>query len=117
MEVNKIDIRVARKIDNYVIVINRGADDGIKSYMRFLVYDTGEEIFDPLSNDSLGNLEIAKGFFKVQHVQERITTLVSELRKPNNLLSAFSAFGDIDPKADLLLSVRVGDQVKIINEV
>src|SRR5690606_9132438 len=101
---------------NYVIIINRGSDDGIKSYMRFLVFDTGEEIIDPVTKESLGNLEIAKGFFKVKHVQEKITTLVSELRRPNNLLGALGPFAELDSKVNLLQSIDVGDQVKIINE-
>lgn len=112
-----MEINVAKKIDDYQIVINKGSDDGIDENMRFLVFEVGEEVIDPTTNESLGILEIPKGTFKVMGVQPKMTYLVSVLRKENKILT-FSAFsGSTEPERELLHSVRVGDKVKIINKL
>ena len=113
----KKDIYIVKKIDNYQIVINKGLDDEINSYMRFLVYEEGEEIIDPNTNLSLGKLEIPKGFFKVQHIQQKMTTLISELKKERKLIPTFEIFNEIDADKDLLNSIKVGDKVKVVNEI
>lgn len=113
---NKKQINVVSKIDDYQIVINKGIQDGINSYMRFLVYEEGKEIFDPITKESLGVLEIPKGTFKVLNIQDRMTVLISILKKENKLLS-FQAFtNEIDPERELLKTIHIGDKVKIINE-
>jgi hypothetical protein len=63
------------------VIINRGKDNGIKQGQRFLVYAVGEEMFDPDTNESLGNLEIVKGTGTATHVQEKITTLTTDQYK------------------------------------
>jgi hypothetical protein len=111
---NKPDIRVAAIIEIDKIVINKGQKDGIEEYMRFLVYDEGEEIIDPISKKSLGVLENPKGTFKVMHLQENMTVLISEIKRPNKLLS-FSPFLDVDVERDILKTIKIGDKVKGIN--
>lgn len=111
------NIYIAKKIDNYQIVINKGNKDDINSNMRFLVYEEGEKIIDPNTNESLGNLEIPKGFFKVQHIQEKMTTLISELKKDKRIIPSFDVFGERDLEKDLLDSIKIGDKVKIVNEI
>jgi len=114
---DKKQIKVVSKIDNYQIVINKGEQDKINSYMRFLVYEEGKEIFDPETKESLGFLEIPKGIFKVFHIQEKMTVLVSVLKKDSGI-ATFQAFtSGIDPEKDLLSKIQIGDKVKIINEV
>lgn len=61
----------------YEIIINKGAEDGIKSGQRFLIYEIGNEIIDPDTNESLGFLEIVKGVGEVKHIQSKMTTLRS----------------------------------------
>lgn len=71
-------ILVAKVLDEYTLVINRGSNDGVKKGQRFLIYDVSdEEIKDPATGESLGHLEIVKGIGKVTHVQDRLSTLVS----------------------------------------
>ncbi|WP_177764460.1 hypothetical protein [Flavobacterium sp. I3-2] len=111
------NIYIVKKIDNYQIVINKGTQNEINSFMRFLVYEEGEEIIDPNTKQSLGKLEIPKGFFKVQHIQEKMTTLISELKKDKRIIPVLDVFGEIDAEKDLLNSIKVGDRVKIINEL
>ena len=60
------------------IVINRGSANGIKEGQKFIVYSIGEELFDPDTNESLGNLEIIKGTGVATHVQKRQTTITTD---------------------------------------
>ena len=60
-EEENISIKVVKLLDEYKIVINKGANDGIKVGQVFLVYKEDEELFDPDTNESLGRLEIVKG--------------------------------------------------------
>lgn len=111
------DIIVAEKIDTDRIVINKGEKDGIMQYMRFLVYELKGEIFDPISKKSLGILESPKGTFKILHIQEDMTVLISELGKPNKTMGAMTLFSDVKPEREVLGSIRIGDKVKIINKI
>jgi hypothetical protein len=110
------NIVVASKIDDFRIVINKGTNDYIDSFMRFLVYEEGNEIIDPINNKSLGKLEIPKGFFKVQYIQETMTTLVSELKKDKNTFALAIFQTEVDVEKDLLSKIKVGDKLKIVNE-
>lgn len=69
--------QVANIIDSYTIVINKGASQGIKVGANFLIYGIGDEILDPESGDSLGNLELVRGIGTVIHVQDKISTIES----------------------------------------
>ncbi|MCZ8196437.1 MAG: hypothetical protein O9267_02370 [Flavobacterium sp.] len=109
------NILVASKIDDFQIVINKGYDDFIDSYMRFLVYEEGQEIFDPITKKSLGKLEIPKGFFKVQHIQDKMTILVSELKKDKNMFQITLLVKELDVEKELLTKIKIGDRVKIVN--
>ncbi len=70
--------KVVKVIDDYHVVINRGADDGIEYDARFLIFGTGERLKDPDSGDDLGILELVRGKAKVVHVQQKISTLSSD---------------------------------------
>lgn len=111
------NIVVASKIDDFQIVINKGQNDNIDTYMRFLVYEEGNEVFDPTNNKSLGKLEVPKGFFKVQHIQDNMTVLVSELRKEKSFFPTFQAYKEMDVEKDLLSKIKIGDKVKIVNKI
>lgn len=73
---------VAKIIDDYTIVINKGSKNGVKEGQRFLIYEIGEEIFDPVTKESLGKLEIVKGTGKVAHLQENMATISSDMKAP-----------------------------------
>lgn len=83
--------RVAKVIDEETFILNKGKADGINPGDRFLVYAQGDEIFDPETKESLGQLELIRGTGKVIHVQDRIATVKSDMktspvrtiRKPN----------------------------------
>jgi hypothetical protein len=72
---------VAKVIGQFDLVINRGREQGVREGAKFLVYGVGEEIVDPETNESLGNLELVRGIGVVTHVQEKISTITSAITK------------------------------------
>ncbi|RKS21773.1 hypothetical protein CLV94_2408 [Flavobacterium endophyticum] len=112
----KIDIRVAKILELDRIVINKGKADNIDEHMEFLIYDEGEEIIDPVSGKSLGLLENPKGIFKVMHIQENVSILLSKTKRPNKMFAGLNMYSDIDIERDLLKSIKIGDKVKITNQ-
>lgn len=90
---NIITGKVIHVLDDYHIVINRGSQDNVTKNQRFLVYRLGEELIDPETGDSLGNLEIVCGEGIVDHIQERMTTLKTskvESRKTKKIIKRTS---------------------------
>jgi len=73
---------VAKILDDYTIVINKGRNQGVKEGQRYLIYEIGEEIMDPITKNPLGKLEIVKGTGKVAHLQENIATISSDMKAP-----------------------------------
>jgi hypothetical protein len=70
------------------VTINRGSENGVKKGDRFLIYAIGEELFDPDTNESLGELEIVKGTGRVIHVQQKMATIESDnLSAPNKTVT------------------------------
>jgi len=66
-------IVVVRVIDDLTLVLNKGSEHG-----TFLVYYVEpEEIKDPVTGESLGNLEIVRGSGSVVHVQPKMCTIKS----------------------------------------
>lgn len=71
--------RVIDVIDQFKVVINRGAAD-VRKGQRFLIYAVGKELFDPETKESLGRLELVRGTGAVTHVQEKLATITSDRR-------------------------------------
>lgn len=137
---DKKQIKVVKVIDDFTIVINNGDKDGIKQKDIFQIYEFGEEIIDPDTEENLGLLEISKGIAKVEHLQDKITTLSSnnfitvgfkriiKENKSNNNLGYFNNFlkypgkieeiEEIEPEKKNLpfKNVKVGDYAKVINK-
>lgn len=122
---------VAKVVDSYTLVVNRGADQGIKKGMRALVYSLGEELFDPVTRHSLGQLEIVRGTGVVTHVQPLMCTVVSDQvekgratkilrRKNSSLARAMMIDGDeeiVETEPDRRLPFErpeLGDRVRWI---
>lgn len=74
---DKFPARVVQILDDGRIAINRGTEHGIYKGQTFLVYTLGEEIFDPETKESLGVLEITRGKGEIDHVQEKMATIIS----------------------------------------
>lgn len=73
-----IEGKVAKIIDTYTVVINRGREHGVEDGMRFIIYDPGEDITDPDTGESLGRFEDIKRKVKVVNVGQKISTAKSD---------------------------------------
>lgn len=119
---------VVKKVSPFELVINRGSLDGVKLRDRFLVYYIDpDELIDPETQESLGNLEIIRGTGVATHVQEKMTTIKSDryedssgkiIRRSSNPfagISAFSGTETIEESSKNLIefdSAKLGDKVK-----
>jgi hypothetical protein len=71
--------KVAKVIDPYKLVINRGKIHGIRESQRMLVYYIDDEdIKDPDTGKSLGFLELVKGTGRIIFVEEEYSILESD---------------------------------------
>lgn len=91
--------KVADVVNQYKLVINKGSTGGIKQDQRFLVYTIGEEIFDPDTKESLGNLDIVRGTGRVIYVTALYAIIESDMkrniqrsRRYSDTLSMFSKY-------------------------
>ena len=97
--------KVIKILNDYKLVINKGSNDGVVMTHRFLIYHLDEEIIDPDTQESLGRLEIVCGEGKPEHIQERMTTIVStkqETRKSKTVVKygGIAAFGTTEETYD-----------------
>jgi hypothetical protein len=88
-----VGAKVVDVIDPIRLVINRGAQQGVRIGQRFIVFGLGPEVTDPETNLSLGRIEIVRGTAKVSHVQELMATLTSDHVTPRRVKSSQSLFG------------------------
>lgn len=122
-----IPILVAEIINPCKLVINKGSVNGVIEGRRFLIYELSkEEIKDPHTDQSLGFLEIVKGTGKAIHVQDKMTTIESDMEIPperkiirkDTPFSWYRELGTetIIPSGKLkpFRDVKVGDKVKPI---
>lgn len=73
------DIFVVKVINENTVVLNVGKQDGILSNQRFMIYGIDEEeLFDPITKESLGYAEFSKGTGKVNMLTERTCTVISD---------------------------------------
>ena len=72
---NKTIPKVVQLLSQSRLVVNRGSHDGIREGQLVLIYAMGDELFDPDTNESLGQVELIKGKAKVVHLQDRIATV------------------------------------------
>lgn len=133
IEPRKFPAKILKIIDSKTIVIDRGAEDGVKNGDIYLVYALGEDIVDPDTKENYGKLEIVKGRAIAEHTQEKITTLKSSkttlpgkriiYRKSGLNNTLFSLMGantetkeEINQRGETLPfdNVKIGDLVKPI---
>jgi hypothetical protein len=76
-----IRTRIAQILGPTRFVLAAGADQGVQEGMEFIIYELSDTIYDPETNESLGQLELHKGRIKVIHVQEKMATATTLPRK------------------------------------
>lgn len=69
-----IEGKVARILSDNCLVLNVGAAAGVKTGMIFVVIAVGEQVVDPDSSEMLGRWELPKGYLRVTHTQDRLST-------------------------------------------
>lgn len=116
---------VARVSDKYTLVINRGSEHGVTKGDHFLVYSVDpEELTDPETGKSLGNLEIIRGTGTATHVQLKMTTIKSNrvvskgriIRRQRGVLASLSGEVVEEPEKEVMPfdDPSVGDKVKLV---
>lgn len=120
------DIVVVKVKSDYRLVINVGADHGVKEGDKFLIYNVdNEEIIDPITGEGLGYLESVRGTGVAIHVQSKMTTIESNRKeKPRKIVSrpGYSSLVSImgetveyhEPELVPFDEPEVGDKVKKI---
>lgn len=126
--------------DNTEFVINKGNEHGVRKGYKFLIIEIGESIEDPETGENLGELEIIKGEAMTLHIQDKMSTLISNeyIIKPgveeviyrnaqprSNMGLGVSWARDNAPASKIvtepvkvlkpLLKVKIGDKVKLIS--
>ena len=78
MNMEKIEGKVVKILDEYSIVINVGRDNDVVDGMVFVVFvQSDDEIKDSDSGEVLGKLEHVKDYVVVAHVQDKFSTCVA----------------------------------------
>lgn len=80
LDLLKKSIKIAKIQNPYTLILNQGSKDGVEEGQRYQVYSIGEEIFDPDTKKSLGNIEIIKGTGRISHLQESMSILSSDMK-------------------------------------
>lgn len=92
--------RVARILNEFQLVLNVGARQGVKPGMRFVVYEEGEEIRDPENGEALGKLELVKAEVEAVHVQDAICLVQAKEKKAESVPMVLSAkLAEVKPSA------------------
>jgi len=69
-----IEGKVAQILSESLLIINVGADAGVRTGLALVVIAQGEEVKDPETGEVLGRWEIPKGYVRATHVQDRLST-------------------------------------------
>jgi hypothetical protein len=95
------------------IVINRGTADGVGIGDTYIIYELGEAVLDPDTQEDLGKLQIIKGRAAVVSVQGRLAVLDSiEYEAPDKFTSIFSPLVTMSAPQKIVkpfADVKVGD--------
>jgi len=124
--------KVLKIFDETSLLVDIGYKDGLQRGSRLVVVETGEEIKDPDSGESLGRLEYSKAELVAVDVQEKISILkthAKEQDKENVPLSTrmiWDSMRDSDTRVKMKVShdvlsgipsvspVGIGDKVRVI---
>lgn len=77
-EVGKITAKVAKVIDEYKLIINKGSIDGIQINQRIKIYGSEQQVKDPDTGVFLGYSGKPKGVGIIVSVEDKIATLISD---------------------------------------
>lgn len=104
--------KVAKVLSTSRVVINKGARDGVTSNDKFVIFEFGDEVQDPDTQENLGRLQVVKGRAEVIGLQDRIAVLEGVAYEyPQGLNIYSSAFSGQYPRRTVvpLEGVKIGD--------
>lgn len=64
---------VAQILSPTQVILAAGTEQGVREGMVFVLYELGDEIFDPETSEPLGRLELVKGRVRVTYTQEKLS--------------------------------------------
>ena len=108
--------RVAKVLDSGKLVLNVGERNAVSVGDKFIIFSLGEEIFDPSTNELLGELEIIKGRGKVDHLQDRLCTIMPlrlEKKVPSKTLGGIVMDYEVEYLYTDFGGAEVGDFAKM----
>lgn len=127
--------KIVRIVSEHMVVLDVGEEKGVTLGMNFVIYGDAGELTDPITNQKLGKLEIPKGEVLVKMVHQKYSvaeTEIEEKRTPlgdalMNLgtlsLTDYKAYKSLDvrkedvaPLPEGILTVKIGDSVRSIEE-
>lgn len=83
-----MEARIVKVLSDSKITINKGRYDGVKKGSMYLIYSLDpDDVIDPETGENLGKIEIPKGYARVIHIQDRLTTLEGVAIKPESPLT------------------------------
>jgi hypothetical protein len=104
---------VAKVISQNKVIINKGSDDGFKMGQKLCVYAKGEDVIDPVTGNSLGCIEIIKGYGYIVQIQERMSVVeANNMTEKEKVYAALSIYRDGPRRSAAFDDVHVGDLVK-----
>ena len=68
-----IHTTVAQILSPTQVILAAGTEQGVREGMIFVIYELGNEIFDPETAQPLGRLELVKGRVRVTYTQEKLS--------------------------------------------
>ena len=114
-----IDGRIIRQLPDGGFVGTGGLSAGLKTGQKVAVFELGEEIFDPDTGESLGQLEHVKGTLLAHHVQAKLVQLRPEPDvdvADNRVLSAMMADINAGSRGPREARIAVGDLFRGVEE-
>lgn len=85
-----VKYKVVKIINEYRIVVNAGAKDGIKSGDILEVFVVGQMVNDPDTNEELGTLDFIKAEIEIETVYPNMCICTNSIKTSNNPMSALS---------------------------
>jgi hypothetical protein len=80
--------KIVKIVDEYTIVVSYGYNQGAMTGEILEIFEKGEEIFDPETNESLGTLDFIKGRVRIKNVYDDISLCESYEYTPTESISA-----------------------------
>ena len=70
--------KIVRIISNAEVILNVGAEAGVKKGMEFVIYAESDRMIDPETGEDLGVIETIKGRLTVTHVMDKMSRAKTE---------------------------------------